>query len=235
MKAILVPVMSAADVPAIPNLVKYLKAQGPEAVVVVSAPSVGIAAEDATKEVDKRIAELSQAETAAAARKDYAGAQQFATQVEEAKLSRQEILRNGWKSVPQPQREQSYAKLVEPFAALAPAHVRHRVLVEDPENPLAAIAGMNGNWPDCLPKSEFAIVFPRSVGGRGITEVVIQASDKKLDSGSSKPVDPKEARRKELGRYFTMKKAAETHGIPYEGRKSVEVVADILKKEGLAA
>src|SRR5690606_9628296 len=119
------------------NLVNYLKTQQPNAVVVVSAPSVGIAAEDATRDIDKRISELEQAESAAAARKDYAGAQQFSTQVEEAKLSRQEVLRNGWKSVPQAQREQAYAKLVEPFSALPPAHVRHLVLREDPENPLA--------------------------------------------------------------------------------------------------
>lgn len=236
MKSILVPIMSAADVAAIPNLVKYLKVQSPTAVVVLCAPSVGITSEDATKEVDERISRLQRAKKEAADREDYAGAEQYKQQIEEAKLSRQELLRNGWKSVSQDQRDKAYAKLDEHFRVLNTTHVRRRVLVEDPENPIAAIGALlnDKSWPDCLPKDAFSIVLPRSVGE--VKTFTGQTADKAIPEPSKTvnqtvEVDPKESRRKELGRYFAMKKAAEHHNIPYEGRKSADVVADILAKE----
>lgn len=252
MKHVLVPVLSQADIAALPNLIQFLKAQKPRAVVILSNPSLGVTAEDATRDIDKQISDLEQAETAAAQRKDYPGAQQFRTQVEEAKMKRQDVLRDGWKSVPLETRQKAYSPFVEPFAQLAPTYVRHVILPEDSEDLLVTLAGMRTTWPDCLPAGQFAIVHPQSVGEQKATfsstddwkravETVkdtVSLAPKVVTAPkvTEAPLDPREARKKELStQYMKMVKVAKEYGITVQKGKAGEAVELILAKEFPAA
>jgi hypothetical protein len=250
MKHVLVPVLSPADIAALPNLIHFLKVQTPRAVVVLSNPSLGVTAEDATRDIDKQIADLEKAETEAAQRKDYPGAQQFRTQVEEAKMKRQDVLRDGWKSVPLEARHKAYDSFVGQFSQLAPAYVRHMILPEDSEDILVTLAGMRTTWPDCLPAGQFAIVQPQSVG----TEVFSRIKDLGNASNPVKeaisqppkvvtapkapeaPLDQRETRKKELStQYMKMVKVAKQHNIEVQKGKAGEAIEAILAKEFPAA
>lgn len=240
MKHILVPFLSPQDLDAIPNLVRYLRSQGPVSVFIAHSPSLGVSNGEATREVDKRIEDLTQAEAAAAARKDYAGAQQFATQVEEAKVSRGDILRNGWKSVSIERRRELYQEAIDKsFAALHPSAVMSRPLDEDAEDLIGVLSQLKARgWPASLPKNRFSVVFPqdaKEVRGQAPKADKTAHSEPAKPAPAAAPVDPKEFRRKQLSKYMAGKSAAVKLGISMEGKPYSEVVEEILKAEFPAA
>lgn len=248
MKHVLVPLLTSADVAAIPTVVSYLKSVSPLAVVIVNNPSLGISAENATAEVDKQIKDLESAENAAVARKDYPAAAQFQQKIEDAKMKRQDVLREGWKKVSESHRFDAYDKLVAPFSVLDPSHVRYIPLTEDItyDTLLVTLANMGTLWPDCLPKEEFALVTPRSIAVKTQAPVAVATSEpeRRVETAPKPhkvekvvPEDPKEARRLALKPHFTLMKVAKIHGFnieEYKGR-SPELVELILAKEFPAA
>lgn len=241
MRHILVPILSTADVAAVPELVKLLRLLKPLATVVVNNPSVGVTAESATATVDKQIAELERAKTDAANREDYEGAKAYKVQIEDAKMKRTDILRDGWKSVPQADRNKTYDTLfVDAFNGLP--FVRSITLTEDttPENLLSTLANFGSSWPECLPSAQWAIVWPRSVAPitlpaaqpEPVSHVArVETAPPAKKAAPAPQLSPRAAREKELGYYMKLKAEAKKHGIAIQGRPSKEVVAEIIAKE----
>lgn len=245
MKHCLIPILSTSDVAAVPELVKFLRLLKPLATVVLNNPSVGVTAESATVQVDKQIADLEKAKADAAAREDYEGAKAYKVQAEDARMKRTDILRDGWKSVPQDQRNQTYDKLfVDAFNGLP--YVKSITLTEDttPENMLSTLANFGTSWPECLPAGEWAIIWPRSVAPitvptaspEAVSPIAkVETALKRQQASPERPakpsLSPRAAREKALRQYFTMKKAALSHGIPLEGRNGDDIRAEILARE----
>lgn len=170
MRHVLVPVLTPQDAEALPNLVQYLAAQKPLAVVVMHNPSLGVTGESATKDVDAKIAATEKAESDAAARKDYPAAEQFRQQLEGLKLERQDVLREGWRKVSPEARDKAYSEtILKPFVAAFETsnttHVRQITLLEDVpnENLFMTLANMGKAWPNCLPMGDFAVMYPRTI------------------------------------------------------------------------
>lgn len=243
---VLVPVFTAADVAAVPQTVKLLRLLKPLAVVVVNNPSLGITSETATQEVDKQIADLERAKADAASREDYEGAKAFKMQIEDAKMKRVDILREGWKQVSPEARGQTYDKLfVDEFTkVLGPlgVYVANLPLTEDatPENLLSTLANFGTAWPKCLPHSQYAIIWPQSVTPITVPVAApepvsappkVVTAPKPSKSPVAAPASPREAREKKLKQYFTLKSAAQEHGIPMEGRSGADVREQILAIE----
>jgi len=243
---VLVPVFTQADVAAVPETVRLLRLLKPLAVVVVNNPSIGVTAETATQEVDKQIADLERAKTEAASREDFDSAKEFRRQAEDARMKRVDILREGWKQVSPEARGQTYDKLfVDEFTkVLGPlgVYVANLPLTEDatPENLLSTLANFGTAWPKCLPHSQYAIIWPQSVTPITVpvaapepvsTPPKVVATPKPSKAPVTAPVDAREARAKKLKQYFTLKQAAQTHGISMEGRLGADVRAEILAIE----
>jgi hypothetical protein len=240
MKHVLVPVLSPEDVTALPNVVAFLQQVKPLAVVVMNNPSVGVSPEDATKAVDAKIAQLEQAKKDAVAREDFPAASSFKEDIEAAKMDRQTALREGWKTIPQEQRIAAYDRYVTQFGALAPTHVRSITLQEDAttETLLNTLANLGKVWPDCLPQGEWSLVYPRSVSTARISTPTGPATASQpapkvntAPPAPKAPVEPKEARRTELKKYMKMRSVAKGYGIQVEGRKTTDVIEEILAKE----
>lgn len=236
MKRVLVPFLSPEDLKAIPNLVRYLRSQGLASVFVVHSPSLGITSEEVTRDVDKRIEDLTRAKQVAVAREDYAGAEQFKQQIEEAKMSRGEIARTGWKSTPLEKRYDIYNLTYDKEFSQLGTLVKRRTLDEDAEDLVGVFAQLKARgWPAELPKSQFSIVFPQDAKEvKEVKEATKPAAEPAKPAPAAAPVDPKEARRKQLSKYMAGKSAAAKLGISMEGRPYSEVVEEILKAEGLA-
>lgn len=245
MKHVLVPVLSTSDISAIPETIKFLRLLSPASIVVVNNPSVGITSESATAAIDKQIADLEKAESEAAARRDYPGAQQFHEQTEDARMQRTDILRDGWKSVPQEDRNAVYDKLfMDSFQGFN--FTQNITLPEDstPEDLLSVLANLGTAWPDCLPHSEWSLVFPRSVtpitmptqapdslrDWKKVSDTVVAQKAPESAPVANAPT-PREAREKQLRQFFSLKKAAAQHGISMEGRSTKDVIEEVLAKE----
>lgn len=247
MEHILVPILTPEDIAAIPRVVEYIQSVKPLAVVVLNNPSLGIAPADATAKIDAQMADLEESKKQAVAREDYEGAAQFRKLIEDKKMERQDVLRDGWKSVPQDKRMQSYDQFVQPF--VAPWHVRQIVLQEDAgyDNLLHTLANMSSNWPNCLPPGQFSLVYPRSIGPKKSTPQPVQtvSTPKRVETtpkASKRPVEanlsPREARRKELSKYMKLVKVAKDYNITIEkgqSSKAVEAVLAIEFPEAAAA
>lgn len=240
MQHILVPLLTPEDVAAIPKVVEHIQSVKPLAVVVIHNPSLGITPAEATAKIDKELSDLENSKKQAIAREDFEGAATFKRMIEDKKLERQDALRDGWKSVPQERRMQSYEPLVQPF--VAPWLVRQIVLQEDAsyDNLLNTLANMSSNWPDCLPQGRFAILYPRSIGPKKTTPQPVQAVSpsprvETAPKASKPPVEanlsPREARKKELSKYMKLVKVAKDYNITIEKGKSSEAVEKVLAIE----
>jgi hypothetical protein len=246
MKHVLVSALTQKDLECLPNVVRFLQAQKPLTVVVVHNPSLTITSATATQEVDKEIADLERAKADAAAREDYPAAAEFKAKIEDAKMKRQDVLRNGWKSVSEAERLRSYSTFMDQFKAIQnpegeEAYVESVALIEDTDHQglLRSLIDLGGAWPKALPWGNWAFLHPQT-----LREGVVALDSKPPEAVSpaprvqtppptkkAPPADPREARKAELMRYMKMKAEAKKHGISIEGRKTVDVVEEILAKE----
>lgn len=238
MKHVIVPILSQEDISAIPNVVSFLKALKPETVVVLNNPSLGITPESATAEVDKKLADLEKAKAEAVNREDFPAAHQYKEKIEAAKMERQDALRNGWKSMPETKRFEAYDRMMHPFSELDPTRVDYTVLAEDIDYDTlpVTLANMGRGWPATLPKNKWSLVSPQGVGSlptpQALQAVPIVGKANTAPKAETPVLEPREARKKHLMKYMAMKKAADQHGIAWQGRKTVDVVEEILEKEG---
>lgn len=237
MQHILVPILTEEDVKASARVAEFIKTCNPLAVVVMNNPSLGIAPKDITAKIDKDLSDLESSKAQAVSREDFEGASTFKRQIEDKKMERLDVLRNGWKSVPEAARFAAYDELLKPF--LAPWHVRNTVLPDDTDHESLLRVLANQKLPDCLPPGRFSIVTPRSIGVNQATPQPVQAvqTPKRVET-APKPqkaaVEPvtRESRKTELLRwYMKMKNAAQTHGIEISGVPKEQVVDAILARE----
>jgi hypothetical protein len=246
MNHVLVSVLTPRDIECLPNVVNFLQTQKPLTVVIAHNPSLKITSADATREVDKEISDLEKAKADAAAREDYPAAAEFKAKIEDSKMKRQDVLRNGWKSTPESERQRAYATFVDQFGVLRnpqgeETYVESIALIEDTDHKglLRALLELGTAWPNALPYGNWAFLHPQTVREASKTqdskppEAVSPAPNVQTPPKAQKapPADPREARKVELMRYMKMKSEAKKYGISIEGRKTVDVVEEILAKE----
>lgn len=220
----------------------------PEYVVVLNNPSVGVTAETLTAEIDKQLADLEKSKADAVAREDFEGAKGWKVRIEETKMERTTLLRDGWKKVPENLRFAAYDKFLEPLkVALGPvgSTVQNIPLSEDTshEELFGTLSQLSRAWIPGLPFGKFVLLPPQSapelrsekppqavsVESKANTPVAApKAVQKALPPA---PFNPREVRDKELRKFMKLKAVAKQRGVSMEGRTSNEVREEILALE----
>lgn len=244
MNNILIPVFTDDDAKALPNVVTFLKGVKPKVVIVIHNPSVGINSASATAVVDAKINDLKKAKGDAITREDFAAAEKYKRQIEDATLERGDVLRTGWKSIPEASRNAIYDKMNEPMVGAAQEmgtrFTAIQLLEDQPaENLFITLANFGRAWPDSLPHGNFSIIWPQNVPVNAVSAAQEAASPAPRvttapvvkKSAVAPPLSPRAAREKQLKQFFTLKKAALSHGVPIEGRLSKDILGDVIAKE----
>lgn len=242
---LILPIFNDTDAAASGKVVPFLKSLKPQRVWLILAPSVGVTAKDATKDIDARIARLEQDKNAAVGREDFAAASQFKQQIEDAKTERDNALRDGWRSVPTAQRDAAYDKVAAPYGELGQvgAAVQMTILSEDfaNDNLLGMLNSLRPQWPAEIPHGEYALVWPQSV--RNAPDVGMTApASKPAATPAPKPAADKPDTKTPEGlseyyrKYFmALKKDAATFGVSMDGPKDEVIAAVVEKKLAVAA
>lgn len=244
MKRVLVPVLTAEDAAALPLLADHLASVKPEVVVVINNPSVGVTNQDLTATIDKQILEVERSKQEATAREDFDAAKNWKGRLEELKMDRQTLLREGWKKVSDEVRFAAYDKFLEVLKAkLGPlgTTIQNIPLSEDStyETLFLTLSTLQKVWGNLLPEGRFSLVYPQSapkLASSKPPEAVspnpkVEAAPKPSKPAVVAPLDPREARSKELSRYMKLKAVAKEKGISMEGRPWTEVRDEILAQE----
>jgi hypothetical protein len=248
MKRVLVPVLTSEDIAALPALAAYLASVRPEYVVVLNNPSVGVTAETLTAEIDKQLADLEKSKADAVAREDFEGAKGWKVRIEETKMERTTLLRDGWKKVPENLRFAAYDKFLEPLkVALGPvgSTVQNIPLSEDTshEELFGTLSQLSRAWIPGLPFGKFVLLPPQGAPELRVPEPQQAVSvESKVNTPVAPPkavqkaipavsADPREARAKELSRFMKLKAVAKEKGISMTDRPWQEVREEILALE----
>ena len=252
MNRVLVPILTADDLPNLPILASALAELRPEVVVILNSPSVGVTASDLTAEIDKQIEKLEQSKLDATAREDFDAAKAWKGQIEERKMDRQSLLRDGWKQVSADARQSAYdTAIIHPLREkLEPLGVtiQQAALPEDSthEDFHGTMANLVRNWPfESLPLGKFSTIPPRSTFRKAIVAAPQPISSE--SKGTTAPKPPKaqktvsapltrDEKREFYRKYFmAFRKSAKELGLNIVGQDKNSVIELILDRDFPAA
>lgn len=236
MKSVIVPVFSDSDLKALPNALRYLARQNVEILLVIHGPNVGVVNAEVTKEFDSRIAQLDTKKRELTLVEDYIGASRVKEEIETARVERDMAVREGWKNVPEEQRQTAYKKA---FANIGTEPMCLREAYQ-PDQLFTMLQAFLPQFPSDIAHGEYAIVWPRSVASPSVAVTG-------LDIGFQKPPkititksdqneyanDPRGARKEELQSMHHTKvlALARKAEIDVKGVKVHDLITALLDKE----
>lgn len=250
MKQAVVPILSHEDAKLIPETIAHLKAVRAQIVLVVINPSAALDVAEFAKDVDKSIADMEQAKKEASSREDFAAAQQFKDQIEDAKMNRATSIAQGIRKVPKAKLTEAVEAMAAQFDGAA-TNVHHFTPAVDMDDFHQKLPRLHEKF-TFLTAGGYSLIAPQScdmqnfclpdfvgVHAQAVSTTLtepqkavspapkVQTAPPTPKAPVAAPTDPKEAYRLELKRYMKLKSEAKKFGVQLEGRKSAEVAEEV--------
>lgn len=246
---LLLLIQNEADVAHLDAAAKAILNSAITGVWVVFSPAITVSASDVTAKLDAEIAQLRTAEQQAAQRTDYEAAAGYKTQREGKELDKAKAVNDAWKTVSADDRKARVTTIFQPFiGALQPKNVSVRITGHsdhyDREQWVAMLNSLSGVWFKPFTPGSFVVGWPESVE-RSIkvlgtdawaeTAKTIAGPGPAADIKQRLPEVPKPtlSREEELRgmKFMSLKAAAKKVGVDVEGKKTPQIVAEVLAAE----
>lgn len=223
---------------------------------VLCSPAIQVDVKEATKTFDAEIAVLNKSIKDAADREDFKTSEEYKAKRETVQANRSVEIRNAWKRATPEDRKKGLDKHLAPMLKAIdpkqfPANVKINILAEhqEPATWVSMVGELSGVWRKDFEPGTFALMWPQSVIELG--ELIDSLVARPVESTSKiTPPNPwadalksasypntlntRESELKAM-RFFSLAAVAKGLGIDAKGKKSPQLVAEILAAESAKA
>ncbi len=232
---VIIPILSDADLAALPAAISHLKSQKAEGFWILHSPAICLSTPDGLKEIDQEIAALKSAKEAASRRDDFPAAQSYKEQIDAKILDKDALVRGAHKSLPESVRAPLYAKALEVATKSGmPGIVDCLPDVIEASEVFKLLDNLTARWPEQFEHGDFVMAWPRALAGAVPAPVAAPAEP--VAPRIPKPPKPVLTRAEELreSRFGGVRSTAQKLGVFEDGVKMDVLIERIIAKENEA-